>query len=81
MAVKLNNYRVYGRDDDGYAFGGPLFGPVFLGEYKGRTQYEAIRKFYRRSQRKHLGWRLFDLTAKAYNRRTRNAKKKRKRSR
>lgn len=75
MASKLNNYRVYGRDADDYAFGGPLFPDVFLGEWKGRTPTEAIRKFYRRSQRKHLGWRLYDLRAKCYNRK---AKKRRK---
>ena len=58
-------YRVYGTDDDSYAFGGPYpMGPMFLRTYKARNPQEAIRKMYNRSKKKHLGWRLTDLTAR-----------------
>lgn len=64
MAQKQKTYRVYADDREDYAFGGPLFGPMFVCEYKGRTPEEAIRKYYRYSQKHHLGWRLYDLSAR-----------------
>jgi hypothetical protein len=64
VVIPMNTYRIYGNDNDDYAFGGPLFDERFLREVKASTPEEAIRKFYSISKKKHLGWRLCDLSAR-----------------
>jgi hypothetical protein len=79
MPKELKTYRVYGNDTDSYAFGGPLFPPIFLKEVKARTPQAAFEKVYRWNRRKHLNWRKSDLLVRSYNRRTKRAKTKRSR--